>query len=87
MKYRFAIIFVFALCTFLCPCALQAAVPVLMRTDGPIGFDWGDHSPGEGVPADGFSVRWTGSVKLPQDGKYTFYTVSDEAFDFVDDHW
>jgi len=50
-----------------------------MRTDSLINFNWGDASPGQGVPADGFSVRWTGSVRLPRDGKYTFYTVSDDG--------
>ena len=70
----------------LCPCDLQAAGPALMRTDSLVNFNWGDGSPGEGVPADGFSVRWTGSVRLPRDGKYTFYTVSDDGIRlWVDD--
>lgn len=50
-----------------------------MRTDNVINFNWGDRSPGQGVPADAFSVRWTGSVRLPRDGKYTFYMVSDDG--------
>ena len=27
-----------------------------------LGFDWGSASPGTGVPADAFSVRWTGQI-------------------------
>ncbi|RPJ25024.1 MAG: hypothetical protein EHM35_15880, partial [Planctomycetaceae bacterium] len=85
MKYHVAIIFMSALCTLLCPCDLQAAA--LRRTDSLVDFDWGDGSPGEGVPADGFSVRWTGSFQLPQDGKYTFYAVSDDGIRlWVDDN-
>ena len=74
------------LCALLCPCSLQAAGPALMRTDSLINFNWADGSPGKGVPADNFSVRWTGSVRLPRDGKFTFYTVSDDGIRlWVDD--
>ena len=87
MKYPVAIVFVSVWCTLLGPCDLHAAVPALTRTDSLVDFDWGNGSPGEGVPADGFSVRWTGSVRLPQDGKYTFYTVSDDGIRlWVDDY-
>ncbi len=87
MRYHVSIVLVWALCTLLCPCVLDAAVPALTRMDRSVDFDWGDGSPGEGVPADGFSVRWTGSVRLPKDGKYTFYTVSDDGVRlWVDDY-
>jgi hypothetical protein len=58
-----------------------------MRTDKLIDFDWGNSSPGKGLPADGFSVRWTGSIRLPKDGKYNFYTISDDGIRlWVDDN-
>lgn len=62
----------------LVPCRLQATGPALSRIDPKLDFKWAA-SPGQGVPAEGFSVRWTGSVRLPRDGKYTFYTVSDDG--------
>jgi hypothetical protein len=55
------------------------AGPALVQTNALIDFSWGDGSPGKGVPADNFSVRWTGSIRFPKDGKYTFYTVSDDG--------
>ncbi|MBB5351661.1 hypothetical protein HNR46_001900 [Haloferula luteola] len=36
--------------------------PTLTRTDASIDFDWGDDSPGTGLPKDDFSVRWTGTL-------------------------
>ncbi len=87
MRYHVSIVSLWTLCALLCPCVLDAAVPALTRMDSSVDFDWGDGSPGEGVPADGFSVRWTGSVRLPKDGKYTFYTVSDDGVRlWVDDY-
>ena len=32
-----------------------------------------------GIPADGFSVTWTGSLKPATTGNYTFYTTSDDG--------
>jgi hypothetical protein len=32
-----------------------------------------------GVPADGFSVRWRGTLTVPATGTYTFRTVSDDG--------
>jgi YVTN family beta-propeller protein len=52
--------------------------PVLQRTEA-IDFDWGTGSPGAGVNADRFSVRWTGFVEAPASGGYYFQTVSDEG--------
>jgi hypothetical protein len=52
--------------------------PVLQRTEA-IDFDWGTGSPGAGVNADKFSVRWTGLLEAPVTGSYYFQTVSDEG--------
>ncbi len=38
----------------------------LERTDNTIDFDWGSEPPGPGVNADGYSVRWTGTVEVPR---------------------
>src|SRR5512133_3357851 len=68
------------------PRHLLAAGSALVRTDAQVNFNWGDASPCPGVPADNFSVRWTGSVHIPRDGKFTFYTVSDDGIRlWVDD--
>ncbi|HQD83114.1 MAG TPA: PA14 domain-containing protein, partial [Quisquiliibacterium sp.] len=44
-----------------------------------VDFDWGTGAPGPGVPADNFSVRWTGFVTAPTGGTYRFRTVSDDG--------
>ncbi len=55
-----------------------AGPPLLVRTEA-VNFDWGDGAPGAGVPADGFSVRWTGTVTVPSNGNYRFRTISDDG--------
>jgi hypothetical protein len=52
---------------------------VLTRTDPTVNFNWGTGSPGPGVTAERFSVRWTGQVQAPVTGNYTFSTVSDDG--------
>ncbi|MGM9490922.1 PA14 domain-containing protein [Ideonella sp. YS5] len=52
--------------------------PVLQRTEA-VDFDWGTGSPGAGVNADKFSVRWTGLLEAPASGSYYFQTISDEG--------
>jgi DNA-binding beta-propeller fold protein YncE len=44
-----------------------------------VDFDWGNGSPGPGVNADNFSVRWSGSMVMPTAGSYRFQTVSDDG--------
>jgi hypothetical protein len=51
----------------------------LTRTDAAVDFDWGQSSPDGSVPADNFSVRWTGKVQAQFSETYTFYTQSDEG--------
>jgi hypothetical protein len=56
----------------------------LARMDAAVDFNWGDGSPGEGIPADGFSARWTGDVMLPA-GTYAYtLTVDDGGRVWVD---
>jgi hypothetical protein len=52
--------------------------PVLIRDDANIDFDWGYGSPAPGIPADGFSVRWTRTARL-ESGLYRFTTRTDDG--------
>lgn len=51
---------------------------VTTRADPQIDFDW-KGSPIPGVPAENFSVRWTGEVQVKQGGVYTFVTNCDDG--------
>jgi tripartite motif-containing protein 71 len=63
-----------------------AEVPVLIRQDAAIDFNWGGGSPGAGVPADNFSTRWQRYVWLDA-GTYRFtLSVDDGVRLWVDDH-
>ena len=44
--------------------------PVLVRADPQVDFNWGSNAPAPQVPADNFSVRWTGRLVAPESGKY-----------------
>jgi hypothetical protein len=58
--------------------------PVLVRNDANVDFYWSE-SPGPGVPADNFSVRWTRGLYFPG-GTYRFsLDVDDGARLWVDD--
>ncbi len=46
--------------------------PVLTRVDPQIDFDWTAASPAPGVPAERFSVRWSGTITAPSPGSYPF---------------
>jgi len=52
--------------------------PVLVRNDVTINFDWGDGSPGPGLPADDFSVRWSRGLSYSA-GTYRFYVRVDDG--------
>jgi hypothetical protein len=52
--------------------------PVVVRTE-PIQFEWGSASPADGVPADGFSVRWSGLIEAPVNGSHVLQTQSDAS--------
>jgi YVTN family beta-propeller protein len=51
---------------------------VLQRYEA-VNFGWKDGSPGPGVNANKFSVRWNGKVKAPTSGKYRFRTQSNDG--------
>jgi PA14 domain/Divergent InlB B-repeat domain len=53
--------------------------PALTRTDATVDFDWSGNSPGSPVSLDNFSVKWTGQVKAPVSGSYTFTVTADDG--------
>jgi beta-glucosidase len=53
--------------------------PALTRTDRNVEFVWGNGSPAPGLPADGFSVRWTGKFVPPTSGRYVLTVTSDDG--------
>lgn len=55
-----------------------AGQPAFVRDDQAVDFDWGLDSPGPGVPADNFSVRWRRTLELPR-GRYRFWAVADDG--------
>ena len=52
--------------------------PALVRNDTAIDFNWGTGSPGPGLPADGFSSRWSRWVEF-QAGAYRLYAQADDG--------
>lgn len=53
--------------------------PLLIRVDAQVDFDFGGGSPDPKVPADFFSIRWTGQLRAEQSGTYTFYVTNDDG--------
>ena len=66
--------------------------PVFVRNDTGIDFNWGQGSPGSGIPNDRFSARWTRTVAFSE-GTYRFNTTSDDGVrvwldgDLIIDQW
>jgi hypothetical protein len=56
-----------------------AGAPALTRTDDAVDFDWGGGAPGDGVPSDNFSARWTKSLTVSEAGTYKFTVTSDDG--------
>jgi hypothetical protein len=52
--------------------------PVMVRDDPRLIYNWGLGSPGEGVPEDRFSVRWTRAMRLVA-GEYRFRILVDDG--------
>ncbi len=55
-----------------------AGSPRFVRDDEKLDFDWGQRSPGYGLPDDGFSARWTRRVQLDT-GRYNFWAIADDG--------
>ena len=56
-----------------------AGKPSAMRTDPYVNFDWGTKAPVPEVPADSFSVRWTGKLTAPKSGPYRIGVEIDDG--------
>jgi hypothetical protein len=55
--------------------------PVFAREDAEVDFDWGLNSPGDGIPADNFSVRWTQDMWM-EAATYRFRLQVDDGVRF-----
>ncbi len=51
--------------------------PTFVRSDSSVAFNWGSNSPGNGINADKFSVRWTTDTYF-EAGTYRFSVVADD---------
>lgn len=56
----------------------MSGLPVVVRNDATINFDWGNGSPDTSIPANHFSVRWTKHHTFTP-GTYRFTTTSDDG--------
>jgi len=56
-----------------------SGTPAVTRTDPNVNFLWGGQPPASGVPATGWSVRWTGRLTPPTTGTYQFSLNSDDG--------
>lgn len=52
---------------------------MVTRVDSTVNFDWKTGKPTDIVSANTFSVEWSGKIKIPTSGEYTFYTYSDDG--------
>lgn len=52
--------------------------PAFLRNDRAIDMNWQTGSPGSGLPADNFSVRWSRDVQFDA-GTYRFWVTADDA--------
>ena len=52
---------------------------LLVRYDATLNFDWAHRPPAPGVPAEYFSVRWTGTLTPPATGRYVFHVTVDDG--------
>jgi len=51
----------------------------ITRVDATVNFDWDRSAPLEGIPADNFSVRWTGFVQPNTSETVRFYALADDG--------
>jgi hypothetical protein len=56
-----------------------SGAPVFTADAPTINFNWGIGSPAAGLPADQFSVRWTGTIMPKASETYTFFATSDDG--------
>ncbi|MFC1716368.1 PA14 domain-containing protein [Candidatus Poribacteria bacterium] len=51
---------------------------IMARVDDEINFQWND-KPHRAMPADRFSIRWTGKISIPKAGEYTLSVKADDG--------
>jgi len=56
-----------------------AGNPVLQRVDPEVSFEWGANPPAPEVPADHYSVRWSGQLIPKKSGRYVLGVRSDDG--------
>ena len=56
-----------------------SGTPALTRKDDTVDFTWGGGAPGDGVPADSFSARWTKAMTLDEAATYAFTVTGDDG--------
>lgn len=61
--------------------------PALIREDEDINFNWILDSPAPEIPADNFSVRWTGQFFFQEAGDYRFFANVDDGVRVYVDGW
>jgi beta-glucosidase len=54
--------------------------PVLRRVDSTLDFSWGNAAPAAGLPADGFSVRFTGKLVPKASGHHLLSITGDDGY-------
>jgi hypothetical protein len=64
------------------PNRTMSGEPALVRNDRTIDFRWGPGPPAVGLPADGFSVRWTRKMMF-EPGVYQFRARADDGIRFI----
>src|SRR5690606_8531621 len=53
--------------------------PIVQRVDAGVNFAWGTGNPAAGVPADHFSVRWSGYVSAKTTANHTLSLTADDG--------
>ena len=59
--------------------------PAVKKVDKTVNFDSTEEGFNGTNLVDQFYIRWTGTIKAPKDGKYKFYTESDDGSRFFVD--
>ncbi len=56
-----------------------SGTPLLTRNDAAINFNWDYDRPAFNIPQENYCVRWTGALRAPVSGTYTFTISTDDG--------